>query len=407
MSHSQKIGPSIERRLAMTFRMSQALSILQMPQMDLKQFIQEEIDKNPLLEEIKKGGSGPYDHEIADVSTVYENLCTQIRETFLDKEEYLIAEKIAGYLDEKGFLSIPFSELAQNIQKSEEEIDSIVAVLQTLEPPGIFARNLQESLLLQLKAKGAENTPIYALIQDDYQDLLHHRYGLLKKKYKSLDLSDAIQKIALLQLRPLEGLKNEISCPIIPDLFIRPTETGWSIGMCDEELPRFRLQYECLRSKSKEEQKTIDLWRSSGKWLIHALSRRREMILQIALHIARLQGPYLAQKGPLAPLTIQDLVSLLGVHESTISRALAEKYVETPRGIILLKSLITQSPKRKEAKEILLELVAEETTPLTDDQLAMVLKERGYPVARRTISKYRKELKIRSAQARRLYHDLP
>ena len=401
MSHSQKIAPVAQRHLAMTYQMRQALKLLQMSQMDLKQFIQEEIDKNPLLEE-SKGGSRPFDQEIPATITVYENLCRQMREIF-DSEEFEMAEKIAQYLDEKGFLSLSSIEIAQNLQVSEERVESIIATLQTLDPPGIFARNIQESLLLQLRAKGKENSPIYTLIQKDYQDLLHHRYGLLKKKYKTLDLANAIQKIALLQLRPLEGLKTQISSSIVPDLYIRQTTTGWSVGMLDEELPRFRVHYEDLQSGSKEEQKTIDLWRTSGKWLIHALNRRREMILQIALYITRHQGPYLAKKGNLAPLTIKDIVSALGVHESTISRALADKYVETPRGILLLKSLITQSPQRKEAKEILKELIAEETAPLTDEELAMVLKEKGYAVARRTISKYRKELKIQSAQSRKLF----
>lgn len=386
MYHSQ----NAERRLAMTFQMSQALNVLQMAHLDLQQFIQEEIDKNPLLEDLKKG-SHCFDQEIPNQISAFEYLFNQIRETFFDPEERQIAEKITEYLDEKGFLSVPCSE----IPVDQTRVESILTTLQTLEPPGIFARSLKESLLIQIKDKS-----LYSLIENDYEALLHHRYAYLKKKYPTLNLSSAIQKLSTLQLRPLESLKKEIACPIIPDLFIRKSENCWSIGLCNETLPRFRIEYDNLNSSSKEEQNTLDLWRSSGKWLINALRRRREILLQITLRLTHHQNAYLSQKGPLRPFTIQDLVSELGLHESTISRALSEKYVETPLGVILLKSLLTSAPQRKEAKAILQELVAQETTPLTDDQLAHALQEKGYSIARRTISKYRRELKIPPTKTR-------
>ncbi len=384
-----------ERRLVMTFQMSQALTILQMTNRDLEQFLQEEFEKNPLLEECRKE-TVFYDQDIASQMTRDEFLSRQIQETFLDSEEREIAEKITEFLDEKGFLSVENSE----IPVDQEDIESILPTLQTFLPPGIFARNLQESLLLQLERKGLRNSEVYLLIENDYDDLLHHRYSLLKKKYPKLDLPNAIQKISSLQLRPLESLKKEIISPMIPDLYIRETDDGWLIGMFDEAIPHFRIQYAELEINSKEEQKTIDLWRSSAKWLLKALHRRREIILQIAMRITHHQVAYLSAKGPLVHFTIQNLSQELGLHESTISRALSEKYVETPRGIILLKSLLTTSPQKKEAKEIIQELVMHETVPLTDDELASALLEKGLHVARRTVSKYRKELKIPTTKLR-------
>lgn len=386
MYHSQ----NAERRLAMTFQMSQALNVLQMTHLDLLQFIQEEIDKNPLLED-RKMSHHFLDHEIPDQISPFEHIFIQIRQTFLDPKDRQIAEKMTEYLDEKGFLSIPCSE----IPVDQTRVESILATLQTLEPRGVFARSLQESLLLQIN-----DIALYTLIKNDYEALLHHRYSYLKKKYPQLDLSLAIQKLSTLQLRPFETLKKELPCPIIPDLYIRNTENSWSIGLYNEIIPRFCITYDNLSLPSKEEQNTLDLWRSSGKWLINTLRRRKEILLQIAHKLTHRQNSYLSQKGPLKPYTIQDLVTEIGLHESTISRALSEKYVETPLGIILLKSLLTSSPQRKEAKAILQELIAQESAPLTDDQLAHALQEKGYPIARRTISKYRRELKIPPTKTR-------
>ena len=389
-----------ERRLAMTFRMQQALTILQMPQMELSQLIQEEIDKNPLLEEIESPKKPVFEQEIASTDSIYENLLRQIRENFPDIKEQQIGQKILENIDEKGFLSVPLSDIGE-----ESDIEKILATMQTFEPAGIFARNLQESLLLQLRRQGSENTPLFTLIRDHYPDLLHGRYSLLKKKCGELNLADAIQKIASLCLRPLDCFKKEIARPLVADLAIRKTQTGWTVGTMDDDLPKFHLhcKYDGIALQGVDEQETLRIWRSQGKWLLNALSRRREILLQIGMCLTRHQNQYLSQKGELKAVTNQEIASQLGLHESTISRAIAGKYVETPRGIIPLKSLLTSSPETKEAKAILQELVGQEdkNSPWTDEELAEELKKRGVPVARRTISKYRGALKIQSAQQRK------
>jgi RNA polymerase sigma-54 factor len=384
MYHSQ----NAERRLAMTFQMSQALNILQMSHFDLEQYVQEEIEKNPLLDELKKE-SIFLDYEIATQTSAYEYLSRQICETFLNPEDKQLAEKMLDSLDERGFLVYSIS---------EEQERNVLATLQTLHPPGIFAQTLQESFLIQLEAKGLKNSAAYKLIEKDYEHFLNQRYGVLKKSYPNL--SDILKTLSSLQSRPLHCLKSEEVCPIVPELYIRETESGWLVGMCDECMPRFRLEYTKIRCDSKEERKTIDFWRASGNWLMNAIARRREIILQIAGRIAHHQSEFLAHKGNLKVYTVLDLAQELELHESTISRALSEKYVETPRGIITLKSLLTTTPQKREAKEILQELIAKETTPLTDDQLAQALKEKGFEVARRTISKYRTEMKIPAMNVR-------
>lgn len=393
-----KLQTSQQRRLAMTFHMQQALAILQMPQIELSEFIQEEIDKNPLLDEVRKPKNRFVECDVTSSESVYENLLRQIRDHFSNKQDEQIAKKILENLDEKGFVSMPSLDIAE---------ENILMIMQTFDPPGIFARNLQESFLLQLKAQGNENTDIYRLVRDHFHDFLHGRYGQLKKKCSSIDLAEAIQKLATLQTRPLDRFKREISNPIIVDLKIRKTETGWSVGINDEDLPKFQLhtRYDSISPKSKDEQETIGLWRSQGKWLINALTRRKELLLQIGICLARYQSQFLEQRGNLRPLTNQELAWELGVHESTISRAISRKYVETPRGIMLLRSLFTSSKANKQAKDIIQELINQENKkiPMTDDELSEELKKRGCPVARRTISKYRKELQIPSVHTRKIF----
>lgn len=405
MDHRHSLSTSPERRLAMTFRMQQALAILQMPQIELSQLIQEEIDKNPILEETGLGKKIVPSQEISSPDSLSENLLHQIRENFSDRQTQQIAKKLLEYLDEKGFLSSPPEEIAQHLDQPISRIEMILSTMQTFAPSGIFARNLQESLLNQLKAMGSENTPAFYLTRDYFHDLLHGRYSAIKKKAGEIDLAEAIQKLALLQLRPLDAFKREISVTVVPDLIIRRTEKGWTIGLNDEDLPKFQIhtKYESIQSDSKEEQETLRLWLSQGKWLLSCLNRRRKMLMQIGAYLIRYQANFLAQKGNLKPITCHDLALELQLHESTISRALSEKTIETPRGIIPLKSLLTPAPERREAKEILQELIAQENkmSPMTDDELSIELEKRGYKTARRTVSKYRNELKIRSAKSRK------
>lgn len=393
MRQNLQINP--QKSLVMTFQMQQALSILQMPQVELAQFLREEIDKNPLLEEIPKSKPPIFDQDLPSAFSIYDHLETQINESFPSQGDRDIAKKLLENLDEKGFLSSSF--------ESSPKLESIIKTLQTFHPPGVFARNLKECLLIQLRMQGNKNTQAYAVIQDHYLDLLHGRYRLIKKKCNNL--TDAIKTLSHLQLRPLESLKQETARPITPDIYIRKTDRGWEVGALDDELPQIILsdRYVGITPASEEEKKTLQLWTVQGKGLITSVSRRKEILIRIGVKIVRRQASYLEQKGPLSTLTIEELKQELGLHESTLSRALAGKYAETPRGLLPLKSLIPSSSEKKGAKDALQEILNQEdkAEPLSDEMLAIALQKRGVSIARRTVSKYRKALKIGSAKNRK------
>lgn len=203
-----------ERRMVMTFALRQALEILQMPQLDLGQWLMQEIEKNPLLElgsaQLKKRFEGDFPYH----PTLCEHLLNQIRDHFSHPNDRKKAVELLHLLDDRGFLP------------KEVENGRILTRLQTFDPPGIFARTLKESFLLQLANKGLGQSLSYALVDQCYEDLLHRRFALIKKKLKTQDLKGAISELSRLSMRPADVFKEEPSTLISPDLLIQRIEGG-------------------------------------------------------------------------------------------------------------------------------------------------------------------------------------
>ncbi|HSX10412.1 MAG TPA: RNA polymerase factor sigma-54 [Chlamydiales bacterium] len=389
-----KLAP--ERRLVMTYALRQALEILQMPQMELGQWLLSEIEKNPLLELAEPCSKPRFDAEIPAPITLHEHLMSQIRENFPSPRERLLAEEFVEHLDERGFITGSLDTM---------DGERILSVLQTFDPPGIFARNLQEAFLIQLRRQGKGDSLCYQLVQNCFEDLLHGRYVAIKKKLGSEELGFAMQTLARLSRRPASVYQVEPVTPTVPDLKISKIEGGWTLELIEDDLPKFHMQddYLSLELESDEERELLRGLKTQAKWIFRSLNRRRKLLRAIGGLLLRKQASYLDQKGPLGTLSIRELSEKLQIHESTLSRALHGKYVSTPRGVIPLRSLISSSPVTNSARELLEQLINGEDkgNPLTDDQLARELKTKGFSVARRTIAKYRSQLKIGSATQRK------
>jgi len=401
-----------ERRLIMTFALRQSLEILQMPQLELKGWLEQEIEKNPLLEleaTEKTTRTLPprieTESEIASVPTLYEKLKQQIGEAFFSPREEKIANKLLDSLDEKGFLAASVDEVATLFHVPTPKVASVLFTLQTFDPPGIFARDLREAFLIQLRSQGKEDSSAFLLVECCFDDLLHGRYASIKKKLNLSDLSSAMQTLARLSLRPAAAFQQEPVSLALPDLLIMKLDSQWIVDIYEDDLPKFQIQaqYLSLEPTAAEEKEALRAFQTSAKWIIRSLSRRKKMLLEIGKLLVKKQEAFLDQRSSLSSLTIRDLAVELNVHESTLSRALAGKYAATPQGLILLRSLITSSPETLSAKEILKNLVEKEDPqfPLTDDQLKEKLRESGLDIARRTIAKYRGQLKIGSATQRK------
>jgi RNA polymerase sigma-54 factor len=306
------------------------------------------------------------------------------------------------HLDERGFLITPLETIAALFNRP---VDGVLATLQTFDPPGIFARTLQEALLLQLRIRRNSDPLSYEMIAQCFEDLLHGRYAAIKKKLGATDLSAPLQILSRLSLRPASTYKQEIAQPTIPDLVIEKIDGGWTLQLREDELPKFHIQtqYLDLEPEGAEEKELLRGFKTEAKWVFRALDRRRKMLRAIGRILLHKQATYLDQKGPLTPFTVRELSEKLQVHESTLSRALAGKYAATPRGILPLRALLTTSPIATSARELLRQCIASEDKrhPFTDDELVQALKAKGFPIARRTIAKYRSQLKIGPATQRK------
>ncbi len=392
-----KLAP--ERQLRMTFALRQALQVLQMTQLELSQWLNEEIEKNPLLELNPLSPSKRFEFELPFKPTLHEHLQNQIRENFSSTKERNAALLFLEHLDERGLLT----SLPENIP--EPYAEKILSILQTFDPPGIFARSLQETLLLQLKVRGKSNALSFKLIQNYFDDLLHSRFTAIKKKLQVSDLSLIMSDLVHLSFRPAESFRQEPITPIYPDLVLEKGAKGWTLELTNDELPKIHIQtdYLSIDPKSEEEKEVLREFKTQAQWIFRTVARRRKLIRAIGKILVCKQTAFLDQKGPLVSITMKELSEQLEIHESTLSRALAGKYISTPRGIFPLRSLIVNDPGMQTAKQVLRQLIQNEDKnhPLTDDDLAKKLQAKGFPVARRTIAKYRTNLKIGPATRRK------
>lgn len=400
----------LERRQVMAFALHQALYILQMPQLELAEWISKEMERNPLLKEREPRYPRSCSHPLPSIDpsipaqpSLRDHLLAQARESFPSPRDLSLASILIDHLDERGWLTLPLEELPYDLSTLKQ----LLATIQTFHPPGVGARHLQESLLLQLRVQPYSLTEI--LIRDYFQDLLHGRFKGIQKQLRisSSELQQSLQQISHLRLNPASSFDHSPIRPLIPDLILKEIDRGWILEIGEEELPLFsiRSDYVDLYNKLKkgEEKETLRSWLTSARWLMRCLKRRRETLRQIGRLLVQTQRAFLEQTGQIKPIRIQDLANLLQVHPSTAWRAVANKTLACPRGLIPLRQFFAESTSTHLAKELLQSLIAGEdkTQPFTDDELVEQLREKGISCARRTIAKYRNALHISTAAQRK------
>lgn len=396
-----------DQRLIMSAAMERAFHILMMPSAELSEWLESEIESNPLLKLSKPREELPQVDLMQHQTTLYEHLSHQIELTFKHPEEKAFARMLAGSLDEKGFLSLPREEL-----KGREEI---VAQFQQLDPLGIGAQNAREALLIQLEEK--KGSPAYLILSNHYEDLLQHRWMKIAKKLK-ISLSE-LQEIIRRDLRrlnpyPASSFEQTINPSLMPDLVVHLEEGIWSIEVPNSHLPVIEVDHDYVQmlqsdERKKEEKDFIRRHLAAGNWLQRSIDRRHSTLYQIGSHLLKKQKGFLEGLTPSPqPMTMKEIATALNLSESTITRAISNKTASTPRGLIPLRKFFTHPLKSRggqvsndEAKRLLTQLINQEAAPLSDEALAIKLKDYGIECARRTVAKYRKELKIGSASERR------
>lgn len=358
-----------------------------------------------------------HDIPIAEKIDFIEGLVNQLIGLNLKDWEEVIAEEILWSLDQNGYLGVDPILIADRFNRSENSVKQVLNKVQKLEPSGIAALNLQDCLLIQLR--GQEQTIAYQIISEYFDDFANHRYDNLQKKLdieKDI-LGEIIEEIRTLNPRPGEGkigIENEV---VTPDLLAVQRDSLWKVVVNDSWIPELNLnnQYvQMLNQKdlSKETQKYLKEKFDTGSWFIQAIEQRRNTLTLVMEAIINRQPVFFDGKVlSLIPMKLQDIANDIKMDISTISRSTRGKYVDTPYGIFELKSFFTEgytlesgkSVSTNSIKNLLKELIKEESkdSPLTDTNLANKLKLKGFPVARRTVAKYREQLQFPVARLRR------
>lgn len=362
------------------------------------------------------------ENSICSETTLLEHLTQQAEERFTNSQDRAIAESIIGNLDESGFLTIPISEIAILNHFKEKKIKEILKVIQTFDPPGIGAENLKESLLIQLRSKDQAQSLAYAIIDKHFDDLLHNRIPAIKRGLNcSLEeIGHVIEHhIAKLNLHPGSWHSKQVVQHITPDVSLRQEDEELIVEINDDTLPPLRFNVRYLRmlddeTLSEETKEFIRQKIMSAKWLLRNILQRNDTLERIAQFLAKKQKDYfLKPEGQLVPLTMKEVADDLSLHESTIARAVSNKYMNTPKGLLSLRSFFTNTFVTESGEDIssntvrslLLEVIQNEDKqhPLSDEGISAAIKAKGVNCARRTVAKYRAELNIGNAQQRKKY----
>ncbi len=360
-------------------------------------------------------------NSIAAETSLQEYLLDQLRFADVPEQTAAAAEYIIGSLDETGYLKTPLAEIEQAVNCPRETAEQALALVQTFEPPGIAARDLKECLLLQLKASDTPDPDLARLICGHLDDLAHNRLPQIAKALGvSMDrLNELIAKLRTLNPHPGNAITPSTPHYVIPEVIVEEDGDDFRIVQNDPFSGRLSISDRYMKmledpSVSPEDKSYLREKIADGRLLIHNIDQRKSTIRRIAELIVANQHDFMTY-GPraLKPMTMRQAADKLGLHETTVSRAVANKYMQTPVGLYEFKFFFSggfQSEEGEEVsshaiKDMIRELVSGENPakPLSDSKLAALLRTRGFDVARRTIAKYRDELSIPSSQLRKAY----
>ena len=454
-------------------QLRQSLELLQVPMLELRTLVRQEMEQNPTLEEqaleteqleIEPSASesaaeedafkdefdklakldddwrdsfhqsqprGPSSDEVArrqhfmdsltQPQSLQQHLMDQLNLSVLSPEEHQMGELIVGSINEEGFLTSTPEELASGAGYEIEALLGILRLVQEFDPVGVGARDLRECLLIQLRRLGQGDSLAARIIQDHLDDLGARRFPEVARALKVPveDIHEATRLITTLEPKPGRIYVSETTSYVLPEVMIQKLDGEYAVILNNDQIPRLHIseQYRQLmadESTSSEVKTYIREKVRAGLFLIKSINQRQQTIYNIAKEIVTVQREFFEHGiSHLRPLTMAEVATVLGIHETTVSRAVANKYAQTPRGTFELKYFFTPgyrnaegvSVSNKTIKDTISHLVAEEDPahPLSDQVIVAKLKEKGLQVARRTIAKYRDELKILPSHLRKGY----
>lgn len=447
-------------------QMRQSLEILQATALDLQQMVRKELETNPALEEEDAGpedeasseDDGSSDDEeldeisrleddwnnfsaegsqavdpgselrrrhflegVAPAETLAQHLEKQLARLALDPVQRRVASLLVGNLDEDGLLAATPEEVADEAGVDTAEVLDVLSILQTIDPPGVGARNLAECLLLQLARRGQADSAAARIVE-------HHLELLGRKKFAEIASALGVSQdevraagtvIASLNPRPGRAFAGEPAQVVSPDVVIEEVGDDFVVSLVRDNVPGLRISRSCrdllgAENGSPEVRSYLREKIRGGKFLIKCIQQRQQTILAIAREIAVRQRAFLEEGMPaLVPLTMAQVAEAVGVHETTVSRAIAGKSIATPQGVFDMKFFFTTGYRADDGAEVsstsvkdaIAALVRSEEArkPLSDQQIVEKLKAEGLSVARRTVTKYREALGILPSHLRKSF----
>ncbi|UOB19032.1 RNA polymerase factor sigma-54 [Abyssalbus ytuae] len=373
----------------------------------------------------------------ASGTSFHQHLINQLHTFRLNDEELIIAEFLVGSVDESGYIRRSLSDIVddlaftQNVYTDEKSVEKIFHIVQQLDPAGVGARNLQECLLIQLdrKEKSAKTELAINILEKSFEQFTKKHYKKLLQKYNVTEeeLKEAIHEIEKLNPKPGGSYSGntKIIEHVVPDFTIRIVDGELELTLNGRNAPELHVSkeynnmlkgYKETKDKSKSQKDAVLFIKQkldAAKWFIDAIKQRQQTLYVTMNAIMHHQSEYFltGDERKLKPMILKDIADKIGMDVSTVSRVANSKYADTPYGTKLIKDFFSEAMKNEEGEDVstreikkILETVIEEENkrkPLTDDKLAAILKEKGYPIARRTVAKYREQLNIPVARLRK------
>ncbi len=459
-----KLGLQLRLRQTLAPQLIQSLKMVQAPVLKLEQMLRHELAINPLLEEIEE--LEPTEEELDDDAeetkeeneddkvdweeflsddeegykvresreqienhlegsaaqpeSLYQHLAEQLSFLKLSDEDHLIGEYVIGNIDNHGYLVISVPEMAAELEIEEIRVQSLLDMIQKFDPSGVGARDLRESLLIQLRERKQQDTLAYRVVDEHIQDL-EKKSTLQIAKIMGVPFDrtqKAMEVIKSLSPTPAHGRFDAAAMPVAPDLTVEKIGEKYEVFLNDKNVPRLRINAgykQLIKRGSSTPKGTKDYVRSKleqARWLLNALNQRRTTMIRVMTAIVEEQYEFFEKGAPfLKPLIMEDIAQRVSMNVATISRVANGKYVQTPLGVYEIKYFFNtgisrtdgEDMSKRSVKQRIIEIVQAEDAqkPFSDQEIFKKLNAEGIKLARRTVTKYREELKIKSARFRK------
>lgn len=437
-------GMQLEQKQLLSQSQIQSLEILAMDGVELSQFLQNEYLENPLLdcsgnhsmgsgtEEINKTYEQTVTYErtyedmveeedrrrkdipVQDQDAVKNFLLYQLPRNQFNVAQWTLMEYMIDCLDDTGFFSTPIEEVSDKTGMTEEEVKNALTILQGLEPYGIFAPDLKHCLLKQLEMMDMKDTSVWRVVECHLQDVADGKISSISRdlKMSTVEVRKCIEQIAKLNPRPMSEFSQGNSNYIVPDIIFKEEDGKWEVELNDDWVEDYHINDYYLRmmkeSKDEELSEYFRIKLERVRFVMNSIAQRRQTMLSISEAVMRRQQAYLEGKAYLQPMTMTDVADEIGIHTSTVSRAIKGKYIQYPGGTMVMKNLFSASVTTAagdvavgtmQIKEMIREMIdgEDKRKPYSDQAIANHLKEKNIDISRRAVAKYREELGIKGS----------